>query len=418
MLVAARRSLVHLARRHFSSSPRRAVQEWGPPPKGTKVFACMSGGVDSSVAARLLLEQGYDVAPIYMRNWETLDESSGSGGCEWEKDWADVQQICQDNLGGLKPELIDLSREYWQEVFEPALEGWAAGVTPNPDVTCNQRIKFKALPDRLLSRDPSAWIATGHYARLLPSPLDPSEPSLHRAAFLSKDQSHYLSTSPLPALRRTLFPLGAFASKDDVRDLAHKWDMHTKDKKESMGICFVGVRKGFSGFLDSYIPPSPGDIEDANGKVVGQHRGLWRYTVGEGARLSGFPEKQFVGRKDAKRNVVVVVPKSHPILRCVAISTTDFTWTSPLHPPPELDTPSGFAAEAQTRSLPGGALSDCTVKRATDGSLSIELGTPIVGVSPGQAVALYRGSWCLGGGTIGSTRTLADVEDGGAEPLA
>ncbi|GAA5919643.1 hypothetical protein JCM1841_005201, partial [Sporobolomyces salmonicolor] len=309
MLVAARRSLVHLACREFSSTPGRAVQGWGPPPKGTKVFACMSGGVDSSVAARLLLEQGYDVAPIYMRNWETLDESSGSGGCEWEKDWADVQQICQDNLGGLKPELIDLSREYWQEVFEPALERWAAGVTPNPDVTCNQRIKFKALPDRLLSRDPSAWIATGHYARLLPSPLDPSEPSLHRAAFLSKDQSHYLSTSPLPGLRRTLFPLGAFASKDDVRDLAHKWGMHTKDKKESMGICFVGVRKGFSGFLDSYIPPAPGDIEDANGRVVGHHRGLWRYTVGEGARLGGFPEKQFVARKDAERNVVVVVPK-------------------------------------------------------------------------------------------------------------
>jgi hypothetical protein len=112
---------------------------WRPPPPGTKVFACVSGGVDSSVAARLLLEQGYDVQPIFMRNWETLDESSSStGGCEWERDYADVERICRENLGGLKPELVDLSKEYWNSVFEPALEEWAAGVTPNPDVACNQ----------------------------------------------------------------------------------------------------------------------------------------------------------------------------------------------------------------------------------------------------------------------------------------
>ncbi|BGP37971.1 hypothetical protein JCM10449v2_001898 [Rhodotorula kratochvilovae] len=370
----------------------------------------MSGGVDSSVAARLLLEQGYDVAPIFMRNWETLDEQRGSGGCEWERDWDDVQRVCREHLGGVEPVLVDLSREYWTSVFEPALEGWAAGVTPNPDVTCNQHIKFKVLPERLLARDPAAWIATGHYARLLPSPLDASSPALHRAANLAKDQSHYLSTSPLSALRRTLFPLGGFASKDDVRDLARKWEMHTREKKDSMGICFVGVRKGFSSFLDSYLPPSPGNIETADGRIVGTHNGLWRYTVGEGARLSGFPEKMFVGRKDAARNVVVVVPKSSPLLRCTALATHDFRWTSPLHPPADIDTPGGFAAQAQTRSLPGGALSDCIVTRRDDGALHLALADPLVGVSPGQTVALYRGSWCLGGGTIASTRTLADAE--------
>ncbi|BGP13891.1 hypothetical protein JCM10213_002530 [Rhodosporidiobolus nylandii] len=368
----------------------------------------MSGGVDSSVAARLLLEQGYDVSPVFMRNWETLDEQAGSGGCEWEADFADVQRICRENLGGLKPELIDLSREYWTTVFEPALEQWAAGVTPNPDVTCNQRIKFKVLPDRLLARDPSAWIATGHYARLLPSPVLPSDPALHRAANLAKDQSHYLSTSPLSALRRTLFPLGTYASKSDVRDLATKWNMHTKDKKDSMGICFVGVRKGFSGFLDSYLPPSPGNIEDESGKVVGRHNGLWRYTVGERARISGLSEKMFVGRKDAERNTVVVCSKSSPLLRCTAISTDDFRWTSPQHPPQEVGSAAGFLAEAQTRSLPAGALSDCIVKRRSDGSLSLSLTHPLVGVSPGQTIALYRGTWCLGGGTISSTLTLAD----------
>ncbi|GAA5848650.1 hypothetical protein JCM8547_004584 [Rhodosporidiobolus lusitaniae] len=388
-----------------------SVAEWSTPPPGTKVYALMSGGVDSSVAARLLLEAGYDVSPIFMRNWETLDEASTSGGCEWEADWASVERLCRDNLGGIKPELIDLSKEYWSSVFEPALEEWAAGVTPNPDVTCNQRIKFKVLPDRLLARDPTTWIASGHYARLRPSPLSPSEPALYRAANLAKDQSHYLSTSPLQALRRTLFPLGEFESKDAVRDLARSWGMHTQDKKESMGICFVGVRKGFSGFLDSYLPPSPGNIEDETGKILGQHQGLWRYTVGERARISGLPEKMFVGRKDVERNAVVVCRKSSPLLHCIALSTTDFLWTSPLHPPPELDSPEGFLAEAQTRSLPAGALSDCTVKRRPDGSLCISLHSPLIGVSPGQAVALYRGDWCLGGGTISSTRTLADEGD-------
>lgn len=246
----------------------------------------MSGGVDSSVATRLLLEQGYDVSPVFMRNWDTLDEEKrGSGGCEWERDWEDVRRVCREHLGGVKPELVDLTREYWTTVFEPALEGWAAGVTPNPDVTCNQcacavsssccrsgreresdswcfplanrHIKFKVLPERLLARDASAWISTGHYAQLLPSPLNTAEPALHRAANLAKDQSHYLSTSPVSALRRTLFPLGGFASKDEVRDLARRWGMHTGDKKDSMGICFVGARKGFSGFLGARVPSQP-----------------------------------------------------------------------------------------------------------------------------------------------------------------
>lgn len=113
---------------------------WGPPPKGTKVHICLSGGVDSSVAARILLEQGFELAPVFMRNWDTLDEASGSGGCEWEKDWEDVRTICRESLGGVKPELMDLSREYWAQVFEPALESFCAGVTPNPDVTCNRYV--------------------------------------------------------------------------------------------------------------------------------------------------------------------------------------------------------------------------------------------------------------------------------------
>ncbi|TKA56164.1 hypothetical protein B0A53_01454 [Rhodotorula sp. CCFEE 5036] len=392
----------------FQRTPSSPTSEWGPPPAGTPVFACMSGGVDSSVAARLLLEQGYDVKPVFMRNWDTLDEQSGSGGCEWERDWDDVRRICREHLGGVEPELVDLSREYWTHVFEPALEEWAAGVTPNPDVTCNQHIKFRILPERLLGRAPDAWIATGHYARLLPSPLNASVPALYRGNNIRKDQSHYLSTSPLSALQRTLFPLGDFASKDAVRDLARRWGMHTGNKKDSMGICFVGVRKGFSSFLDSYLPSLPGDIITETGKVVGRHDGLWRYTVGERARISGLPEAVFVAKKDSKDNTVVVVPKHSPMLRCTSIETSDFSWTSPDHPPLEASTPGGFVAEAQIRSLPAGALSKCVVTQRQGSALSIALENPLVGVSPGQTVALYKGDWCLGGGTIASTHTLAD----------
>ncbi|GAA6012384.1 hypothetical protein JCM11491_004315 [Sporobolomyces phaffii] len=395
--------------RTISTTTTATQSRWLPPPRGTTVYACMSGGVDSSVAAKLLVDQGFDVKPVFMRNWDTLDEQRGSGGCEWERDFADVQRVCRDHLGGITPELIDLSREYWQHVFEPALESWELGRTPNPDVTCNQKIKFRALPDRLLARDPTAWIATGHYARLAPSPLDPSEPALLRATCAAKDQSHYLSTAPLAALERTLFPLGAFASKDAVRDLARAWDLHTQDKRESMGICFVGVRKGFSRFLDSYIPPRPGNIETLDGKVVGRHQGLWTYTFGEGARVSGLAERLFVARKDVERNCVVVVPKNSPLLRCTALSTRDFSFVSTRHPPPpELDSATGFACEAQARSLPNGSLSDCVVRRALDGSIKIRLETPLVGVASGQTVALYRGAWCLGGGTIDSVETLAD----------
>ncbi|KAL8277548.1 hypothetical protein RQP46_009980 [Phenoliferia psychrophenolica] len=233
---------------------------------------------------------------------------SGSGGCEWEKDWSDVERVCREGLGGVKPELIDLSAEYWTDVFAPALDSWQVGATPNPDVSCNSEIKFKALPKQLLARDPTAWIATGHYARLLPSPLNPSLPALHRSTFAPKDQSYYLSTSPIQALARTIFPLGSASSKEEVRQLARKWNLHTADKRDSMGVCFIGQKRKFHEFIDSYLPPAPGDIEDEFGKVVGKHDGLWRYTIGENAKVGGQRERMFVARKDVARNAVVIVP--------------------------------------------------------------------------------------------------------------
>ncbi|SCZ97693.1 BZ3500_MvSof-1268-A1-R1_Chr4-3g07378 [Microbotryum saponariae] len=376
---------------------------WNFPPRGSKIYVACSAGIDSSVTARLLLERDYDIRPVYMRNWDTLDENQTSGGCEWEKDWEQVQVLCKESLGGVKPTLVDLSKQYWNEVFERSLGEWERGVTPNPDVVCNhndinpfapsawlnpkvspfrREIKFRALPSILFDKDPNAYLATGHYARLSPSPLDPLEPALHRGAYPLKDQSYYLSTSPVSALKRTLFPLGEYR-KDEVKEMARKWGLPDKitERKESMGICFVGKKgKRFRHWLgtrrnsfslnefrqliqphlshtcsiDAYLPPKPGHIVLTSGKIVGQHQGLWQYTIGEGARLPGLPSRHFIGRKVRERNEIVVVPED-------------------------------------------------------DHSLEIELNEPLIGVSPGQAVVLYNGTWCLGGGTIKSTTTLADL---------
>ncbi|KAM0753834.1 5-methylaminomethyl-2-thiouridylate-methyltransferase [Meredithblackwellia eburnea MCA 4105] len=387
------------------------MPQWSPsPPLDTKIFVGLSGGVDSSVTARLLLEQGYEnIQPFFMRNWDTIDEGDGSGGCEWEKDFADVERVCRESLGGRKPVLVDLSREYWQDVFQPSLDIWSEGATPNPDVSCNQKIKFHALPEKLLAESSNAWLATGHYARLLPSTLDHRLPALHRASFSAKDQSYYLSTVKTTVLARTMFPLGAFASKDEVRALARQWNIHTSEKQESMGICFVGKRKKFSRFIDSYLTAVPGKIENEQGDVVGEHAGLWNYTIGEGARVSGQRQKMFIGRKDIARNALIIVGADSPVLQCVGLSTSDFLWFGGAHGcPSAVKSTEGLRVQAQTRSLATGSLSNCVVRERHDGSLQIQLETPIVGVSPGQFIVLYDGTWCLGGGTISNTRTQAD----------
>ncbi|WFD34350.1 tRNA-5-taurinomethyluridine 2-sulfurtransferase [Malassezia cuniculi] len=273
-----------------------------------------------------------DVRAVYMRNWSTLDESGsmvpGSGGaegCEWQKEWADVQKVCRQ-LGNMPVELVNLSREYWIDVFEPALSLWADGVTPNPDVACNRHIKFGALLDRIHT----PWLATGHYARIRRS-SDMRRAALLRAADASKDQSYYLSSVREDALVRSVFPLGDYL-KSDVRALARKHALPTAENSESMGLCFVGERggrRGFARFLDGYVEGSPGNIIVPGGRVIGQHTGLHAYTVGQRARVSGLGERYFVARKDRARNEITVVPGStHPMLECTSLTSHAFSWIS------------------------------------------------------------------------------------------
>ncbi|TFK36419.1 tRNA-specific 2-thiouridylase [Crucibulum laeve] len=362
----------------------------------------MSGGVDSSVTAALLARKDYDLSAIFMRNWDTRDESGTDKGCEWEKDWEDVQRVCKKL--DIPCKLIDLSREYWNRVFEPCLRQWEMGFSPNPDVWCNKEVKFGALLERL-PKAPSyqnAWIATGHYARKTWSEsteISPSRPMLVRPTDRSKDQTYYLAAISEPGLRRAIFPLEKL-TKPTVRELAKGYGLPTAERGESMGICFVGEKRKFEDFLSSYIPPNPGPIIDqTNGKKVGEHPGVWAYTIGQNARIAGLAQKMFVSAKDPKSNTVYIVPGSqHASLYATTIHILSFIPIWKDSPPPAINLPGGYRAHVKHRYRMEAA--PCTVRRNESGGLDIECDEPQHAVAAGQIAVLYDGDWCIGCGVI------------------
>ncbi|KAF8590041.1 5-methylaminomethyl-2-thiouridylate-methyltransferase [Ramaria rubella] len=352
----------------------------------------MSGGVDSSVAALILSQKDYDLSALYMRNWDTHDESGSEIGCEWEKDWEDVQRVC--SRLHLPCELIDLSTQYWTRVFEPALKDWEDGcATPNPDIWCNREIKFGLLMEKAL-RNGGNWLATGHYANIAWS-LD-GRPRLMRGRDCTKDQTFFLSSVPEASLYKALFPLGTLL-KSDVREIAHRADLPTARRKESMGICFVGEKRRFNDFLAQYLPPKPGDIVSLDGKVLAQHQGLWRYTIGQGAKIRGLRERMFVALKDPALNQILVVPGSnHPALFRKSIVMRDWNWVQP-----DFQPPSHFRAHVQIRHLMSAV--PCCVEESQPGNLKITFEQPEKAVAPGQVAVIWDQDWCLGCGTIAET---------------
>ena len=358
-------------------------------PANTTVIVGMSGGVDSSVAARLLLEQGYRVEGLFMKNWE---EDDGTEYCTAREDLADAQAVA-DTLG-IRLHSANFAAEYWDRVFEHFLAEYRAGRTPNPDILCNREIKFKAFLEYALVLG-ADLIATGHYCRrgsidgkaVLLKGLDPN-----------KDQSYFLHAVGHRELERSLFPLGEM-EKPAVRDLAARRGLQTHDKKDSTGICFIGERR-FKDFLQRYLPAQPGSIRDMKGNDLGEHQGLMYHTIGQrqglgiGGQIGREGTPWYVADKDLKNNVLLVVQgNDHPALLKSSLATGELYWVDGR---PPLD---AIECTAKTRyRQPDQPCRLIPQKRG----YRVEFAEAQRAITPGQSVVFYQGDLCLGGGVIES----------------
>uniref|UniRef100_A0A673CDF6 Mitochondrial tRNA-specific 2-thiouridylase 1 n=1 Tax=Sphaeramia orbicularis TaxID=375764 RepID=A0A673CDF6_9TELE len=409
------------------------------------VVCAMSGGVDSSVAALLLKRRGYSVTGVFMKNWDSLDES---GVCTTEKDCEDAHRVCR----ALDIPFHQLSyvKEYWHDVFSNLLREYEKGRTPNPDILCNKHIKFNHFHKYAINTLGADAMATGHYARtsqedeevfqqthatpsttLFRDRFEIRNPvRLHKGADLLKDQTFFLSQISQNALRQTMFPLAGL-TKDFVKKIAAEAGFHhVLKKKESMGICFIGernfenfileVRDEISGgvlwrktvqkvlyvsyntmlfFSLQYLEPKPGhfvSIED--GSIMGHHKGWFTLTLGQRARIGGQKDPWFVVDKDIGTGNVFVAPTTnHPALFRDTIRTDRFHWVT-MDPPPELAKTQML--ECHFRFIHQMPLTPCTVTLNMDGSVWISLSEPVRALTPGQFAVLYKGDECLGSGKI------------------
>ena len=342
----------------------------------------MSGGVDSAVSALLLLEQGFEVAGLFMKNW---DEDDGTEYCTAQADFDDAAEVCERL--GIELHTANFAAEYWDNVFENFLSDYRSGRTPNPDVLCNREIKFKLFIDyaRLLGFE---TIATGHYARRSP----PGEPfRLFKGADGDKDQSYFLQAVPASQLQRCLFPVGHLR-KSAVRERARCAGLKVYDKKDSTGICFIGERR-FADFLGRYVRGEPGPIVDRRGTRLGAHRGLPFYTLGQrqGLGVGGLKDRAekpwYVAAKDAAANALVVT-QNEDDLASTCLEASQLNWITSRQP---------HRCAAKTRYRQ--ADQACTV--AVLGECArVSFEQPQRAVTPGQYVAFYEGDECLGGGRI------------------
>ncbi len=364
-----------------------------------RVVIGMSGGVDSSVSAWLLKEQGYEVIGLFMKNWEDDDDSEY---CSTRQDWIDAASVA--DVVGVDIEAVNFAAEYKDRVFAEFLREYQAGRTPNPDVLCNAEIKFKAFLDHamLLGAD---MIATGHYARVREVTSGPNagQTQLLKAVDASKDQSYFLHRLNQAQLAKTLFPLGEIR-KTEVRKIAEQLKLPNAAKKDSTGICFIGERP-FRDFLNRYLSYQPGPMKTPDGVIVGEHVGLSFYTLGQrkGIGLGGMKTHKntdgnsdpwYVARKDVAANTLYIVQgHDHPWLLSSKLNAGQMSWVAGTAPDVE-------QLSAKTRYRQADVA--CTQHTGSD-SFSLNFSTPQWAVTPGQSAVLYDGDVCLGGGIINSS---------------
>jgi tRNA-specific 2-thiouridylase len=358
-----------------------------PAPASTgTVIVGMSGGVDSAVAALLLRDAGYAVQGLFMSNW------ADDGYCTTATDLQDARRVCE--ILEIPLHQANFAAQYRELVFAHFLREYAANRTPNPDVLCNREIKFGVALE-YMHRLGASWIATGHYAQLRRSG---SQIELLKGADLLKDQSYFLHGVAPESLARTLFPIGALC-KSEVRSLAHTAGLPVHDKPDSTGICFIGERP-FAQFLSRYLPTQPGPIETADGRNIGQHRGLALYTLGQrsglgvGGRAGAGAAPWYVAGKDAARNTLIVVQnQDHPLLLCSEFDVQDMRW---IGAQPSLGDELRCGVKTRYRQ----ADLSCTLRPLGAGRWRAVLDVPARAVTPGQYAVFYSAARCLGGGVI------------------
>jgi tRNA-specific 2-thiouridylase len=350
----------------------------------------MSGGVDSSVAALRLVRAGEPVAGLFMRNWD----DDGSGECRAEDDRRDAVAVC--GLLGIRFHFRDFSGEYWQGVFAHFLSEYAAGRTPNPDVLCNREVKFKHFLDAALELG-AERIATGHYARVARSG---GRWRLLRGLDRNKDQSYFLHQLGQAQLSRTLFPIGELP-KPDVRRIAAEAGLPTAAKKDSTGICFIGKRD-FRSFLGQYLPAKPGEMRDPQGMRIGEHPGVFYFTLGqrEGLAIGGVRGRAaapwYVVGKDVPGNILYVdQDAASPWLMSTRLRSETAHWIAGTAPARVFD----CTAQVRYRQHD----EPCRVEVRDDGTLDVRFAQAQRAVTPGQSLVLYDGEECLGGAVIAST---------------
>ncbi|TQV76924.1 tRNA 2-thiouridine(34) synthase MnmA [Aliikangiella marina] len=368
-----------------------AHTQFNPDNTNIKVVVGMSGGVDSSVAAYLLKQQGYDVIGVFMKNWEEDDTDEY---CAAAEDMADAKSIA-DKLE-IPFKSINFAAEYWDRVFEYFLEEYRSGRTPNPDIMCNKEIKFKAFLDyaKILGAD---YIATGHYARV---ERVGDATLMLRGNDSNKDQTYFLYTLQQAQLNKTLFPVGEL-EKSEVRKIAEEQGFVTANKKDSTGICFIGERK-FKDFLQQYLPAQPGKIEDDQGNLVGEHSGLMYHTLGQrkgigiGGMANASEEPWYALKKDMQRNVLIIGQgHDHPLLMSDGLIASQVHWVQPQ----EMDNEFSCTAKSRYRQQDFA----CRVIKMDDDKLKVTFDEKQRAVTPGQSVVFYRGDNCLGGAIIDET---------------